>query len=152
MWVCWRSIWASMPILALICLLQTLMVLLKLHQPWSYRSDKYLGETCPAIQCLVQWTNLSPEEATWEDTYFIKCTFLAFFSARQATSAVLHLRIITMRICLTFGGDIVRYLRYWPASSVQVSFSSDNDSAIQRPWFNLASPSPASSYPAPLPG
>lgn len=34
----------------------------------------------PVVQWLIQWTNLSPEDATWEDADFIKYTFPAFFS------------------------------------------------------------------------
>jgi hypothetical protein len=33
----------------------------------------------PVVQWLVQWHNLSPEEATWEDADFIKQTFPDFF-------------------------------------------------------------------------
>lgn len=35
----------------------------------------------PVVQWLVQWTNLSPEEATWEDADYVKYTFPAFFKA-----------------------------------------------------------------------
>ena len=33
------------------------------------------------VQWLVQWVNLSPEEATWEDADFIKKTFPEFFKS-----------------------------------------------------------------------
>jgi hypothetical protein len=33
------------------------------------------------VQWLVQWDNLSLEEATWEDADFIKESFPAFFKA-----------------------------------------------------------------------
>lgn len=35
----------------------------------------------PVVQWFIQWENLSPEEATWEDADFIKYTFPAFFRA-----------------------------------------------------------------------
>jgi hypothetical protein len=33
------------------------------------------------VQLLVQWANLPPDDATWEDTNFMKTTFPAFYSA-----------------------------------------------------------------------
>jgi ribosomal protein L21E len=33
----------------------------------------------PVVQWLIQWDNLSPEDATWEDADFIKQSFPAFF-------------------------------------------------------------------------
>lgn len=47
----------------------------------------------PVVQWLIQWTNLSPKEATWEDADYIKYTFPVFFRATtegwhtQATAA-----------------------------------------------------------------
>lgn len=42
----------------------------------------------PVVQWFIQWQNLSPEEATWEDADFIKYTFPAFFkSTTQAWRA-----------------------------------------------------------------
>lgn len=35
----------------------------------------------PVVQWLVQWANLPPDEASWEDAAFMKKTFLAFFTA-----------------------------------------------------------------------
>ena len=35
----------------------------------------------PVVQWLVQWENLPPDEASWEDAAFIKKTFPAFFKA-----------------------------------------------------------------------
>jgi hypothetical protein len=44
------------------------------------------------VQWLTQWENLSPEEATWEDTDFIKETFPDFFGASLASSSYNALR------------------------------------------------------------
>jgi hypothetical protein len=33
----------------------------------------------PVVQWLIEWDNLSPEDATWEDADFIKQSFPAFF-------------------------------------------------------------------------
>ena len=35
---------------------------------------------CLVTQWLVQWVNMSPEEATWEDADFIKNTFPVFYT------------------------------------------------------------------------
>ena len=35
----------------------------------------------PVVQWLVQWANLPPDEASWEDATFMKKTFPAFFKA-----------------------------------------------------------------------
>jgi hypothetical protein len=42
--------------------------------PWYFKCDNVA-----VVQWLVQWENLSPEEATWEDADFIKESFPAFF-------------------------------------------------------------------------
>jgi hypothetical protein len=34
----------------------------------------------PVVQWLVQWENLTPEDATWEDAHFIKATFPSFYN------------------------------------------------------------------------
>jgi hypothetical protein len=34
----------------------------------------------PVVQWLVQWANLPPEDATWEDAHFIKATFPSFYN------------------------------------------------------------------------
>ena len=39
----------------------------------------------PVVQWLIQWQNLSEEEATWEDADFVKYSFLEFF--RTTTQA-----------------------------------------------------------------
>lgn len=35
----------------------------------------------PIVQWLVQWANLPPDDASWEDADFIKKTFPAFFKS-----------------------------------------------------------------------
>ena len=35
----------------------------------------------PVVQWYIQWQNLPPEDATWEDADFIKYTFHEFFKA-----------------------------------------------------------------------
>ena len=43
----------------------------------------------PVVQWQIQWENLSPEDATWEEAVFIKYSFPAFFrSTTQAWRAV----------------------------------------------------------------
>jgi hypothetical protein len=34
----------------------------------------------PVVQWLVQWANLSPDDATWEDATFMKATFPSFYN------------------------------------------------------------------------